>query len=128
VRLLLDTQAFLFIVADDPRLTAAAKAAFLDPANEPLLSVASAWEIAIKNSVGKLDLPSAAARWIREQLAVNRIGLQPIELEHATRVAELPFHHRDPFDRLLVAQALCENLAVVTGDDAFEQYGVERVW
>jgi PIN domain nuclease of toxin-antitoxin system len=81
---------------------------FLAPKNDFRLSVASVWEMAIKGSMGKLKLPQPLALWIREQLAANRVGLQAIELVHATKVAELPFHHRDPFDRLLAAQAICE--------------------
>jgi PIN domain nuclease of toxin-antitoxin system len=125
---LLDTQAFLYVVADDPRLGPAARARFLDPGHDFRLSVASAWEIAIKHSLGKLTLPDRPARWLREQLGENRVGLLPVELDHATRVAELPFHHRDPFDRLLAAQALSEKLPVLSGDRVFDAYGVERIW
>jgi PIN domain nuclease of toxin-antitoxin system len=128
MRYLLDTQAFLFIVADDPRLSERARAFFIDPANEPALSIVSAWEIAIKTSIGKLDLPKKTGLWLREHLAENRIEVHPVELEHASRVAELPFHHKDPFDRLLIAQALCERLPVLGNDDAFDDYGVERIW
>jgi PIN domain nuclease of toxin-antitoxin system len=125
---LLDTQAFLYIVADDPRLGATARARFLDPANEFRLSVASAWEMSIKVSLGKLTLPDRPGPWLREQLAENRIVLLPVELDHAARVAELPFHHGDPFDRLLAAQALAEKLPFLSGDSAFDAYGVERIW
>jgi PIN domain nuclease of toxin-antitoxin system len=125
---LLDTHAFLYIVADDPRLGREAKKRFLDPRNEFRLSVASVWEIAIKHSLRKVHLPGAVGPWIREQLAENRIALSPIELEHAAHVAALPFHHRDPFDRLLVAQALLEHLPFISGDGALDAYGIERVW
>jgi PIN domain nuclease of toxin-antitoxin system len=92
------------------------------------VSIASGWEIAIKVSLGKLRVDGALDRFLPEQLAAN--GFQPlaIDLKHAARVATLPFHHRDPFDRLLVAQALEEELTVATADPVFAKYGVKRVW
>ena len=92
------------------------------------MSVTSGWEIAIKVSLGKLRIDGALDRFLPEQLAAN--GFQPlaIDLKHAARVATLPFHRRDPFDRLLVAQALEEDLAMVTGRPVFAKYGVKRVW
>ncbi len=125
---LLDTQAFLYITTDSPQLPRRAATFFLDPNNEPKLSVISAWEISIKASIGKLTLPTRAGLWLREQLAINQIGLLNLELEHIGQVADLPFHHKDPFDRMLVAQALCERLQVVSGDTAFDDYGIERIW
>jgi PIN domain nuclease of toxin-antitoxin system len=123
---LLDTQAFLWWVADDPRLSKRAARAIA--ATECLLSVASCWEMAIKASLGKLTLPGAVGRFVQEQLEVNGFSLIAISLEHAAGVAELPFHHRDPFDRLLVAQALAEGLSLVSADPIFRRYGVTRVW
>jgi len=123
---LLDTQAFLWWVADDPRLSKRAARAIA--ATECLLSVASCWEMAIKASLGKLTLPGAVGRFVQEQLEVNGFSLIAISLEHAAGVAELPFHHRDPFDRLLVAQALVEGLSLVSADPIFRRYGVTRVW
>ena len=123
---LLDTQAFLWWIADDASLTKAARSAIA--ANACLLSVASCWEMSIKTSLGKLDVPRPLDRFIQEQLEVNGFSLLPIALEHATAVAELPFHHRDPFDRLLAAQARHEELAVVSSDPAFTKYGVRRIW
>ena len=128
MKYLLDTQAFLYVVANDPRLTERARAVFVDPENEPRLSVVSAWEIAIKASIKKLELPRRAGVWIREQLATNQVGILPLDLDHVGRVADLPFHHKDPFDRLLAAQALGEKLPVLSGDPAFDAYGVERIW
>jgi PIN domain nuclease of toxin-antitoxin system len=123
---LLDTQAFLWWVADDPRLSKRAARAIA--ATECLLSVASCWEMAIKASLGKLTLPGAVGRFVQEQLEVNGFSLIAISLEHAAGVADLPFHHRDPFDRLLVAQALSEGLSLVSADPIFRRYGVTRVW
>ena len=123
---LLDTQAFLWWVADDPRLSKRASRAIA--ATECLLSVASCWEMAIKASMGKLTLPGAVGRFVQEQLEVNGFSLIAISLEHAAGVADLPFHHRDPFDRLLAAQALAEGLSLVSADPIFRRYGVTRVW
>jgi PIN domain nuclease of toxin-antitoxin system len=92
------------------------------------VSVASGWEIAIKVSLGKLRIEGALDRFVPEQLAVNGFQALAIDLRHTARVASLPFHHRDPFDRLLVAQALEEELRIVTADAIFAKYGVTRVW
>ena len=105
-----------------------ARAVIEERANECVVSLASCWEIAIKVSLGKLRVDADLDSFLPEQLAANGFRLLGIELRHATRVTRLPFHHRDPFDRLLVAQALEERLALVSCDEVFEAYGVERVW
>jgi PIN domain nuclease of toxin-antitoxin system len=128
VRLLLDTHAFLWWIADDGALTPAARAAISDPANECLFSAASAWEIAIKASIGKLTLTGDARRFLPEQMAASGFEPLPVSVMHAARVADLPFHHRDPFDRLLAAQALEERVAIVSADTVFKKYGVKRIW
>ena len=128
MRLLLDTNAFLWWVTDDDSLTPAARAAISDPANECLFSAASAWEIAIKASIGKLTLSGDVQTFLPAQMAANGFEPLPISVTHAARVARLPFHHRDPFDRLLAAQALEERVAVVSADAVFRKYGVKRVW
>jgi PIN domain nuclease of toxin-antitoxin system len=128
VTLLLDTHAFIWWVENDPSLTRRARAEITDPANSCLFSVASAWEIAVKVSIGKLEAARDLARALPDLLAVNRFELLHVELVHAARVAALPFHHRDPFDRFLAAQALEEGLAIVSADAVFRRYGVERVW
>jgi PIN domain nuclease of toxin-antitoxin system len=125
---LLDTQAFLWWLNGSSRLTARARSTTASPDNDVWLSVASCWEIAIKASLGKLRLTTAPESFLREQLAANRFALLGLELDHACRVAALPFYHRDPFDRLLAAQALEEELAVISADAVFERYGVERIW
>jgi PIN domain nuclease of toxin-antitoxin system len=127
MRLLLDTHVFLWWVADDPRLPPRARRAIAD-AGECFLSIASCWEMAIKVSLGKLTLPTTVERFVPLQLAANGIGLLPIDLDHVAHVAVLPFHHRDPFDRLLAAQALLEHLVVVSADPVFRRYGVKRAW
>ena len=128
MRLLLDTHAFLWWVGASPKLSRRAKAAVAKATNQCLVSVACGWEIAIKVSRGQLRIDAALDRFLPEQLALN--GFQPlaIDFKHTARVARLPFHHRDPFDRLLVAQAIEEELTVVTADAVFAQYGVKRLW
>lgn len=126
--LLLDTQAFLWWVTDDARLSARARTAIASRTAECLLSVASCWEMAIKASLGKLTLAAPLERFLSEQLGVNEIALHPIAFAHAVHVARLPFHHRDPFDRLIAAQALCDGLTIVSSDPMFRRYGVKRIW
>ena len=123
---LLDTQAFLWWVSDDDRLTRPARKTIASA--RCFLSSASCWEMAIKASLGKLDVPRPLSRFLQEQLEVNGFALLPISLEHVSAVADLPFHHRDPFDRLIVAQAIEEEFAVVSSDSIFKTYGVKRIW
>ncbi|MEW6429758.1 MAG: type II toxin-antitoxin system VapC family toxin [Thermodesulfobacteriota bacterium] len=127
-RLLLDTHVFLWWVADDPNLPAMARQAIADVNNECCLSLASCREIVIRTSLGKLRLTMPVGRFLTEQLAANGFSLLPIELRHAARVAKLPFHHRAPFDRLLIAQAITEKLTMVTADSLFSNYGVTTLW
>ena len=128
MKLLLDTHAFLWWVAASQELSRKARSAIGSARNECYLSVASGWELAIKVSLGKLRIDGALDRFLPEQLAANGFLALPIDLKHTARVATLPFHHRDPFDRLLVAQALEADLKVVTADPVFAKYGVNRVW
>jgi PIN domain nuclease of toxin-antitoxin system len=128
VRLLLDTHAFLWWVADAPALSARARRAIAARANECLLSAASCWEMAIKVSIGKLELDGTVERFVPHHLSINGFQELPVEIRHAAAVSRLPFHHRDPFDRLLVSQALDEDLTVVSADPIFARYGVKRVW
>jgi PIN domain nuclease of toxin-antitoxin system len=128
VKLLLDTHAFLWWVEGTPPVGRRARAAVSNPDNEVLLSVASCWELAIKCSLGKLRLAQSLGRFLPEQLARNGFSLLEVQLRHVVRVADLPFRHRDPFDRLLVAQALEDELAVVSADRVFRKYGVTVVW
>ncbi|MEW5787937.1 MAG: type II toxin-antitoxin system VapC family toxin [Pseudomonadota bacterium] len=128
MRLLLDTHAFLWWISDAPDLSGPARKAIANEGNDCFLSLASCWEMAIKTSLGKLRLALPLERFIPEQLASNGFSLLPIDFRHTARVESLPFHHRDPFDRLLIAQAQAEKLVLVSADGAFNDYGVRRIW
>lgn len=121
--LLLDTHAFLWWIADDPALGSKARKAIADSHNIVFVSAATAWEIATKRESGKLEAPGDIAGWIRQGGFVE----VAIETEHAVLSAELPKHHRDPFDRLLVAQAAIEELTLVTADAEIVKYDVETL-
>ena len=128
MQLLLDTHAVLWAVSEPGRLGAAARDALLDPANELAFSTASVWEIAIKQSLGRLELladwPALIDRE-RRGLGARWLAVLPT---HCVRVATLPWHHRDPFDRMLVAQAMAENMGIVTRDEQLAAYAVSVVW
>jgi len=128
MRLLLDTHAFLWFIMGSSNLSANARALIEDQANESFLSVAGLWEMAIKVSLGKLTLSDSLDVLIPQQLSLNGIELLNIQITHAAAVSTLPFHHRDPFDRLLIAQAIVEGMPVVSADTAFDAYPVNRLW
>lgn len=124
MKLLLDTHAALWWLSDNPRLSQRCADLLTDTSNQVLLSAAVVWEVAIKRSLGKLDSPGDFAATL---LGAGAQGL-PVGIDHAEAIAELPWHHRDPFDRLLIAQATVEGAVVLSGDDAFRPYGVPLVW
>jgi PIN domain nuclease of toxin-antitoxin system len=126
VTVLLDTNAFLWWIGDAPALSTRARKTIAE--SSCLLSIASCWEVAIKSSLGRFELASPLDRFLQQQLEVNGFHLLPVSLEHVAAVRDLPFHHRDPFDRMIAAQARHENVAVVTSDAVFTRYGVKRVW
>jgi PIN domain nuclease of toxin-antitoxin system len=128
VRLLLDTHTFLWFIGGSDSLSNTARHSIEDPSNQPFLSMASLWEMAIKISIGRLELSCPFAELIPQQMSLNGIELLDIRIEHVTTVARLPFHHRDPFDRLLIAQALVEEMPIVGADRAFDAYAMTRVW
>ena len=128
MNLLLDTHALLWFLAGDPRLSTTARAAIEDLGNTRWFSVASAWEIAIKASLGKLTLTGPFHELIPVQLRSNSIQLLPIAPEHLNGLLTLPFHHRDPFDRMLVSQAVVENATLVSADATLDRYAVPRLW
>lgn len=128
MKLLLDTHSFLWFVQGDSRLSATAKRLAEDPANDRFLSVASVWEMGIKIGVGKLRLESRIEQFIPEQLHENGLGLLGITVDHIAAVSLLPSHHRDPFDRMLVAQAQVEQMPIISRDVTLDAYGVTRLW
>ena len=125
---MIDTHTFLWFVNNDPTLSAAAQSVIADSNNDVYLSVASAWELAIKTSIGKLTLTQPFPVFLPQQLRINNIRLLPIRLSHLQRVALLPFHHKDPFDRLLIAQSLSELMPLVSVDSVMDAYGITRLW
>ena len=128
MRVLLDTHTFLWFISGDSRLGAQAKALVADFSNEVVISVVSLWEIAIKVSLGKLTLARPFDDLIAEQLELHEITWLAIELEHLTAVISLPLHHRDPFDRLIAAQASVEGLPLVSKDRVFQKYQIQVIW
>jgi PIN domain nuclease of toxin-antitoxin system len=128
MRLLLDTHVLLWLLANDPKLSPAARAAILDPANERWLSPISLLEIALKNRLGKLPLPDPFGVMFPASLTASDIHLLPLEPQHIEPMTTLPLHHKDPFDRLLAATALVEGLTLVSADAAFDGCGLVRCW
>lgn len=124
---LLDTHTFLWFINDSPQLSVDAKN-LLEADVDLLLSIASLWEIAIKVSIGKLTLPNTYDKFIPQQLTLNNIEILTISRAHLAVVAVLLLHHRDPFDRLLVAQAMVEQVSIVSADVMFDSYQVSRIW
>ena len=128
MRVLVDTHVFLWWVEGDRALPVKARAALADRDNECLISLVSVWELAIKASLGKLKLALPVQRYVVEHVAANGFRMLDIQLAHVGRVESLAAHHGDPFDRLLIAQALEERIPVVTADPVFRSYGVKRIW
>ena len=127
MRYLFDTHVFLWLAADDPQLTPRVRALFVDSAEECFLSAASVWEMAIKSSLGKLTITTSLAHLVRG--GVERgLRLLDVTADHTYLIESLPFHHRDPFDRLLVAQALHEGMHLVSRDAVLDAYAVTRIW
>jgi PIN domain nuclease of toxin-antitoxin system len=128
MRLLVDSQSVIWYVDQDHLLSAAAHAAITDPANDLLISAATVWEIAIKVGQRKLTLSSPYRDWMNKAIADLGLRVLPVTVEYADTQAGLPLHHKDPFDRLIIAQALTEGISVVSADAQFNAYGVTRLW
>jgi PIN domain nuclease of toxin-antitoxin system len=126
VAILLDTHTFLWWVQNAPQLSRNARDRITR--ENCYLSIASCWELAIKVASERIQFDRPIAQFLAEELTANTISLLPIEFRHVMRVANLPHHHRDPFDRLLIAQASEENLTIVSIDRSFDAYGIERIW
>ncbi len=128
MRLILDTHTLLWYVADDPKLSRRVADLLEDTGNEAFVSVASLIEISIKVSTGKLSVGSLITRFVAEKVEAIGIEVLPITPSHLDILSNLPFHHRDPFDRLIIAQCLSENVSLLSRDDVLDGYGVERLW
>jgi PIN domain nuclease of toxin-antitoxin system len=125
---LLDTHAFLWFIDDSTALSKTARHLIEDADNNLYLSTASIWEIAIKISLGKLSMPTPFANFVGQQLLTNAIETLEIRITHAEIVTRLPFQHRDPFDRLIIAQSLSEDITIIGRDAIFDAYGIVRYW
>jgi PIN domain nuclease of toxin-antitoxin system len=128
MRGLIDTSTFLWFISGDSRLSHTAKTLISEIDNEIFLSIASLWEIAIKISVGKLELSMSYDNLLSVQIEENEIKLLPIEKYHLKELVKLPFYHRDPFDRLIISQGIAENIPILTCDRLFNDYPIEKIW
>jgi PIN domain nuclease of toxin-antitoxin system len=128
MRALLDSHAFLWFILDDRRLSEGARDCIGDATNGILVSPATLWEIAIMIRLGKYALPEAYEPFIEAQFAVNEFSLLPIVPRHTALLTTLPLHHRDPFDRLIVAQSLAEAIPLIGTDATLDAYGIQRIW
>lgn len=128
MKLLLDTHTLLWFIAGDGSLSANARSLIEDAAHEKFVSAASIWETAIKISIGKMNLSAPFDKLFPHQLAINGFRLLPIEIKHTSQIISLPLHHRDPFDRIVIAQAIEEKMLLVSIDTIFDDYSVKRLW
>src|SRR4051812_36529358 len=128
MRLLLDTHTFLWFVLKDPQLSRVADNLIADPTNDVIVSPATYWEIAIKVAKKKLDLFAPYDDFMKQGIDGNDFEILPIETKHTSLLTTMPVHHKDPFDRLIISQALTERIPVVSVDSAFDPYGVVRLW
>lgn len=128
MKILLDTHTFLWFIAGDPQLGTYAQQLIEETNNERYLSVVSVWEITLKSSLGRLVVPTPPTALIRDHVWANAIDLLAIAPEHLDTLHTLPYHHNDPFDRLLIAQAMQEKMLLVTKDQAFRAYNIQVAW
>ena len=128
MKALLDTHAFLWWILDKPELSKTARDFIVNPDNTIYLSAVSGWEMAIKWGLGKLHLPAKPGIYVRQQMEINNFIPLPIQLEHGLYIHELPKIHKDPFDRLLIAQSKLENLLLISADSVFRNYPVSLLW
>jgi PIN domain nuclease of toxin-antitoxin system len=128
MRLLVDTHTLIWAVDDPTQLSATASSTLQNSANQLLLSAATVWEMSIKVGLGKLTLSSPYLDWMNNAIADLGLALVPITVEYADAQARLPWHHRDPFDRLLIAQSLTDGTPVVSSDPTLDTYGISRLW
>lgn len=128
--ILLDTHTFLWFIDDSPKLSQTAKTLIENSENDRILSIASLWEMAIKLSLNKLELDTDDdfETFISSQLRINDINILPIQLRHLQSLSQLPFYHRDPFDRIMIAQSQVEQIAFISADQQFDAYGIQQIW
>jgi PIN domain nuclease of toxin-antitoxin system len=124
---LLDTHTLIWFLEGDSQISPLAKSLVLDTDNQLFVSMASLWEMAIKTSIGKLTLTQPLEEIIK-RLPLEFMELLPIEVPHVLAIQNLPFHHKDPFDRILIAQTITENIEIISIETIFDQYGIKRVW
>jgi len=127
MKIILDTHTFLWFINDSPELNNSA-AELIESDIDLWISIASLWEISIKVNLNKLDLPDDYEKFIPHQIAINNIEILPVSLQHLIVLTKLPLHHRDPFDRLLIAQAIAEEVPIISIDKKFDLYEVNRQW
>lgn len=128
MKYLLDTHTLLWIVEDSEKLGEKAKQLYLDNSNDIYLSIASLWEMAIKISIKKLDIQLSLSKFVEKHILGNNIQLLNIMVEHVSPLETLPFHHRDPFDRIIISQCIQEKMALISKDRTFDAYQIERIW
>lgn len=128
MKFLLDTCTFLWVIADDPALSEANRSAFSDPANDVFLSAVSVWEILVKHALGRLPFPEPPQRFIPDQRSRHGIQALPLDEDAVLQLSRLPEYHKDPFDRMLVCQAIAHGLTLITPDEAIRQYPVRTTW
>ncbi|MBN2420584.1 MAG: type II toxin-antitoxin system VapC family toxin [Deltaproteobacteria bacterium] len=128
MKILLDTHALLWLISGDERLSKSAREIFLNTANLMYFSTASLWEICIKKSLEKISLKNDWLDIIQQEMKTNSIQWLTVEIDHCVKITDLPFHHRDPFDRMLIAQAMTEDLTILSRDSNFSAYDVKCVW
>jgi PIN domain nuclease of toxin-antitoxin system len=128
MRLLLDTHTLIWFFAGDFQLSNIARILIEDEDNHKLVSVASIWEMAIKNSKGSLTFDLPFQEYIDRKLSLEDFNLLNINLDHLNAIVTMPFHHKDPFDRLLIAQAMVEGIPILSKDSAFDAYPINRIW
>ncbi|WP_013325736.1 type II toxin-antitoxin system VapC family toxin [Gloeothece verrucosa] len=128
MRLLIDTHAFLWFFSGDPKLSNTARILMEDIKCQKLISIATVWEIAIKQSKNKLTLALPIEDYIQQKVKLEDFELWPISLSHLFVISTLPFHHNDPFDRLLIAQTIVEGVSILSRDLAFDSYNIQRIW
>jgi len=128
MRVLIDTHVFIWWTSDVKKLSSRVCDLLLDPSTEAILSMVSIWEMQIKLSLGKLQFRTALSELVDDEINRNRIELLPLSLSHIYALSNLPHHHRDPFDRILIAQSMDEDLQILSIDEKFDAYGVKHLW